>query len=121
VVQAKRKLENEFQPKLKEAIRKRFPGCYIFKLDSSEFQGIPDLLILWNDRWAILEVKREPPTGAKDYYRPNQEWYIDTFNNLSFSSVVYPENKEEVLNAIQQTFRTRRSPRHYQRQQVSLD
>lgn len=106
---------------LKEEIRKRFKGCWIFKLDSSEYQGIPDLLILWNDRWAILEVKREPPTGAKDYYRPNQEWYIEVFNDMSFSSVVYPENQEEVLDAIQQTFRTRRSPRNYQRQQVSLD
>ena len=96
-------LERDFQPKLKKEIRARFPGCYIFKLDSSEFQGIPDLLILWGERWAILEVKREEPTSPDDY-QPNQEWYIEEFNRLSFSSVIFPENKEAVLDDLQQAF-----------------
>lgn len=96
-------LERDFQPLLKKEIRARFPGCYIFKLDSSEFQGIPDLLILFGNQWAILEVKRSEPTRADDY-QPNQEWYIDQFNQMSFSSVIFPENKEAVLNELQQAF-----------------
>lgn len=101
-------LERDFQPKLKKEIRARFPGCCIFKLDSGEFQGIPDLLILWGAQWAILEVKREPPTGRLDYYRPNQEWYIEQFNKMSFSSVIFPENTEAVLDDLQQAFGARR-------------
>ena len=101
-------LEADFQPKLKQEIRDRLPGCCIFKLDSSEFQGIPDLLILWKTHWAILEVKREPPTGRSTYYRPNQEWYIEQFNAMSFSSVIFPENVEAVLDDLQQAFGARR-------------
>lgn len=105
-------LERDFQPELKKEIRARFPGCYIFKLDSSEFQGIPDLLILWGSQWAILEVKRSRIAD----YQPNQEWYIDQFNQMSFSSVIFPENKEAVLDDLQQTFRARRSSRYDQRE-----
>lgn len=97
-------LERDFQPELKKEIRTRFPGCYIFKLDSSEFQGIPDLLILFENKWAILEVKR----SANSDYQPNQEWYIEQFNAMSFSSVIFPENKEAVLDDLQLAFSVRR-------------
>ena len=105
-------LERDFQPELKKEIRARFPGCYIFKLDSSEYQGIPDLLILFNDKWAILEVKR----NAAAIHQPNQDWYVDEFDKMSFSAFIFPENKEAVLNDLQQAFGTRRAPRYYQRQ-----
>ena len=104
-------LESKFQTALKKEVGLILPGSYMFKLDSSERQGVPDQLILWEDRWAILEVKR----SANERFQPNQEWYIEEFNNMSFSSVIYPENKEEVLNAIQQTFRADRQTRRYQR------
>ena len=80
----------------------------MFKLDSSEWQGIPDQLILWKDRWAILEMKR----SANSPFQPNQEYYIDQFNQMSYSSVVYPENKEAVLNDLQHAFGTRRTSRN---------
>lgn len=98
------KLENEFQPLLKEELRAMFPGCFIVKLDSGEYQGIPDLLILWGPQWAILEAKR----SADAPYRPNQKWYINLFNEMSFSSAIFPENKEAVLNDLQQAFGARR-------------
>lgn len=97
-------LESAFQANLKKDVGLILPGSVMFKLDSSEIQGIPDQLILWRDRWAILEVKR----SANSPFRPNQEYYIDMFNRMSFSSVIYPENKEAVLNAIQHTFASRR-------------
>lgn len=103
MTRGKNVLERDFQPQLKEEIRARFPGCFIIKLDSSEYQGIPDLLILWGPRWAILEAKR----SADAPFRPNQEYYIDLFNEMSFSSAIFPENKEAVLHELQQAFGSR--------------
>lgn len=101
-------LERDFQADLKKEIRARFPGCFITKLDSGEYQGIPDLLILFGNQWAILEVKRD----CNAPFRPNQEYYIDQFHMMSFSAVIFPENKEAVLDDLQQAFRARRSPRN---------
>jgi hypothetical protein len=105
------KLESEFQAGLKKEVGLILPGSYMFKLDSSEWQGIPDQLILWEDRWAILELKR----SANSPFQPNQEWYIDQFNKMSYSSVCYPENKEAVLHEIQQAFGTGRTSRNAKR------
>ena len=94
------KLESKFQKELIDDIRKLYPGCIILKNDSSYIQGFPDWTILYNDKWVVLEAKRNK--NAKK--QPNQEYYVKRLNDMSFSSFVYPENKEEVLNGIQQTF-----------------
>lgn len=96
--------ENKYQKKLKEKIWRRFPGAMILKLDPGFIQGLPDLLILYNDRWAALEVKR----SANASHRPNQDYYVNKFNNMSFSSFIYPENEEEVLNAMERSFKIER-------------
>lgn len=98
------RLEREYQAKLIKRIEKALPGAYVRKIIAD--QGWPDLLILWRDRWALLEVKRKPPKASD--FEPNQEWYIEEFDAMSFSACIYPENEEEVLHALQQTFRTRR-------------
>lgn len=103
-------LETVYQSNLKKDIRNRLPGSYVMKMDSQDYQGMPDLLIIWEDCWAILEVKRSAP--APSDYQPNQEWYIDRLNSMSFSSVIYPENQEEVLDALQYSFESRRQARH---------
>lgn len=97
------KREREYQPGLKDRIRDRFPGCLILKNDTSQLQGIPDLLILYRDRWAILEVKRERPTCAEDF-EPNQEYYLELLNEMSFAACIFPENEEEVLNDLALAF-----------------
>lgn len=51
-------LESEFQNKLIQELKKMFKGCIVTKLDSSHIQGIPDLLILYNDKWATLDVEK---------------------------------------------------------------
>ena len=95
-------LESQFQAKLIKELKKRFPGCIVMKSDSGYLQGIPDLLILYNDKWASLECKK----SASAKKQPNQEYYVRRMNEMSFSRFICPENKEEVLNELQQTFQT---------------
>lgn len=78
-----------------------FPGCIVLKNDPNYLQGIPDLLILWGPRWATLEVKK----SANASHQPNQDYYVATMDDMSFSRFIYPENKEEVLHELQQSFR----------------
>ena len=94
------KLERDFQANLIKELKTTFPGCIVMKNDSSYIQGIPDLLVLYNDKWASLEVKK----NASAKRRPNQEHYVDKMNEMSFSRFVYPENKDEVLRDLERTF-----------------
>lgn len=98
------KLERDWQRTLIQELRVIFPGSYIQKNNPNKLQGIPDILILWNDRWATLEVKK----SDKEPYRPNQEWFINQMNEMSFSSMICPENRSEVIDALQTALRSRR-------------
>lgn len=93
-------LENKFQAKLIKEIKNIFPGCIVLKNDSSYLQGIPDLLVLYNDRWASIEVKK----SANAKRQPNQEYYVDKMDSMSFSRFVYPDNKDEVLDELRLYF-----------------
>ena len=92
------RLESGFQDRLINKLKDLFPGCMVFKMD--QIQGIPDLLILYKDKWASLECKRT----ARAKKQPNQEYYVGKMNEMSFSRFVSPENKEEVLDELQQIF-----------------
>lgn len=94
------KLESGFQDKLRKTLEAMFPGCMIFKMD--QIQGIPDLLILYKDKWASLECKK----FASAKRQPNQEYYVGKMNEMSFSRFICPENKEEVLNELFQAFKS---------------
>lgn len=94
------KRESKFQRDLKKEIKEMFPECIITKLDSGDIQGIPDLLILYKDRWATLENKREKNAT----HRPNQDYYVEKMNKMSFSRFIYPENKDEVLLELKKNF-----------------
>ena len=98
------KLERDFQAKLIKELKQIFRGCIVMKNDSSYIQGIPDLLILYRDKWAALECKK----SATASHRPNQEYYVELMDEMSFASFIYPENKEEVLYELQQTLFSRR-------------
>ena len=86
-------LESKFQKDLMDEIRDTYPGCVIIKNDSGYIQGFPDWTIFYRDKWAILECKRSR-TATK---QPNQEYYVERLDGMSFSRFVYPENKDEVL------------------------
>lgn len=96
------KLERDFQAKLIKDIKEMFKGCLVMKMDSSYIQGIPDLLILFKDKWACLECKK----SANATRRPNQEHYVEKMNEMSFSRFIYPENKEEVLHELSEAFKS---------------
>jgi hypothetical protein len=89
--------ENKYQAELIKKIEKNFPGCFVTKNDSSLTQGIPDLLILFGFRWAMLEVKvsENAPT------QPNQEYYVALFNAMSYCSFIYPEIEQKVFYELQ--------------------
>ena len=96
------KKENKFQSDLIKEIESKFDGCIVTKLDSNHIQGIPDLLILYKNKWATLECKKNENAN----HQPNQDYYVGKMNNMSFSRFIYPENKEEVLNDLQQAFKS---------------
>jgi hypothetical protein len=92
--------ENKYQAKLIKKIEKMFPGCLVMKTNSEYKQGLPDLLILYKKYWATLEVKAGQFKGTQ----PNQGYYIELLDDMSFAAYIYPENEEEVLSALQQAF-----------------
>lgn len=96
------KLESSFQANLIRELKRIFPGCVVVKNDPNYIQGFPDLTVFYKDKWAVLECKKE--ANAKK--QPNQEYYVGMLNEMSFSSFIYPENKEEVLYELQQAFFT---------------
>lgn len=95
------RLESGFQDDLREDLYDLFPGCMVMKLDSSYIQGIPDLLVLYEDKWAALECKK----SANARRQPNQKYYVDKMDRMSFAAFIYPENKEEVLYELQRAFK----------------
>ena len=113
-------LESKFQSDLIKKLKKMFPNCIVMKNDSSYIQGIPDLTVLYKDKWAsyiqgipdltvlykdkwaVLECKKE----SNATHQPNQDYYIGLLDKMSFARFIYPENKEEVLNELQQAFCT---------------
>lgn len=99
-----KKLESIFQRELIKEIEATYDGCLVLKNDPDYIQGIPDLLVLYNDRWAALECKR----GSNSAKRPNQSYYVDKMNQMSYAAFICPENKEEVLRGLQQAFTTPR-------------
>jgi len=90
-------LERNYQATLIKKLKSLFPGSVILKNDPDYIQGFPDLTILYKDRWAVLECKRE----KKSSHRPNQDYYVDILNDMSFAAFIYPENEEEVIHALQ--------------------
>jgi hypothetical protein len=99
--------ESQYQNHVIKRLRRMFPDCIILKNDSDYLQGIPDLLVLIGNTWAALEVKAY--VNAPE--QPNQEYYVCEMDNMSFAAFIYPENEEEVLDALQFTFGPRRSAR----------
>ena len=99
--------ENQYQAKLIKRLERMFPGCLVLKNDPDYRQGILDLTIFFGDRWAMLE----PKASRRAKHQPNQDYYVDLANGMSFAAFIYPEIEEEVLSALQQALAPRRRTR----------
>ena len=86
--------ESKFQAKLIKDIKERLPECVVLKNDPTYIQGIPDLAIFNNERWAMLEVKK----SADASHQPNRDYYVEKMDRMSFSRFIYPENRDEVFS-----------------------
>lgn len=104
--------ESRFEAHVLKRLDREFPGCFVVKNDASLVQGIPDRTVFFGDKWAMLEVKE----SANAPERPNQAYYVELFDRMSFARFICPENEEDVFDALQQTFKPRRSSRVSQRQ-----
>ena len=101
------KNENKFQHDFIDKIKTRLPGAIVLKNDPNYIQGIPDLTIFYKNHWATIECKK----SAKAAHQPNQDYYVDEMNKMSYSSFVYPENEEEILDELQQSLQPKRVSR----------
>lgn len=101
---ARKTPEGRFADEMAEDLRQIFPGCVLIKNDEQYLQGIPDWLLLWENHWAMLEFKE----SATADHQPNQDYYVELFDSMSFGAFVYPENKEDILDALQRSFQARR-------------
>lgn len=110
-------LESKFQAALIKELKERFPGCIVLKNDANYKQGIPDLSVFYMDKWAWLETKRSRNAS----HRPLQDFYIQHGDEMSFARFICPENKQEVLDELQQAFQPRRKTRVSRSVQVPLD
>lgn len=92
--------ERDFQAWLIKELKRRFVDCIVIKTDPTYIQGLPDLLILYNDKWAALEVKR----SASASHQPNQDFYIEKMNDMSFAEFIWPEIANDILDALEDYF-----------------
>ena len=100
-------LERDFQAEVIRSIKIMFPDCFVLKCDGSNTpQGFPDVLIINRNKWGVLEFKKSKKDRySKNGVRPNQEYYISKLGEMSFAKFIYPENKEEILDELQQALR----------------
>lgn len=91
-------LEGPYKTRLAKRIARELPGCMILRNDANLIQGIPDMMILFGPRWGALEGKASPDAP----YRPNQQYYVDLMNRMSFAAFIHPSNEEDVLRELYQ-------------------
>jgi len=99
--------ESQYQAKLIDELERRFPGCVILKNDAEYVNGIPDLLILHGNQWAMLEVKASPTSKIQ----PLQPYWVERLDRMSFAAFIDPSNEEDVLRGLEQAFSTGGSTR----------
>lgn len=105
------KSEGKFKTALKKDIQERLPGAMVVYLNPNDIKGIPDMEVMYNDRWAVLEAKASEEDYRKDIANPekmSQSYYVKKMNEMSFAAFIFPENKEEVLNAMESALRSPR-------------
>lgn len=101
MAKSKAQLESEFELATCKEIEQELPGCIILKNDAKKQQGILDRVVFYEDRYAFLEFKR----ASKSERQPNQEYFVERLDKMSFAAFIEPGNKEEVLDGLFSTLR----------------
>jgi hypothetical protein len=97
--------ESDFQKKLIDKIKMMFPDCEVMKQDPKYCTGIPDLVIFYQNKYAMLECKNSLKAYEKSLQNQSiQTYYIEKFSKWSYASYVYPENMDKVLYELQEVF-----------------
>lgn len=99
--------EGVYQSKLIQKLKVMFPEGLILKNDAQYLQGVPDVLILLHGTWGALEVK----LALDSEIQPNQSYYVDKMDQMSFAAFICPENEEKVLYDLQCALAPRRKTR----------
>lgn len=94
------KLESVFQSNLIKEITERLPGSMVLVKPGYYVQGFPDLMVLYENQWACLEVKR----SLNEPYQPNQEWWLGELDSMGFAAMICPENYKEILDEVFRSF-----------------
>lgn len=95
-----RNKEGTFQDSFINDVMSLYPEAIVLKNDANYLQGFPDLTILTSRGTVIAEVKK----SANEKYQPNQEHYLAYMRAMGYPAfTVHPENREEILHAIQQS------------------
>ena len=93
--------ESAVQALIIKELEQQYPGAVVLKTDPLYIQGFPDLLFLEKSFWAALEVKR-----AKNSVRqPNQGYWVDRLDLLSFSRFIYPSNLDRIFDELDDALR----------------
>lgn len=93
-------LERDYQKYLVKKLKVTFQGCIVIKNDAQLKQGIPDLLVLFKDKWVALEVKN----SKSAHHQPNQDYYVERMNKMSYASFICPETEEQVFKELEEVF-----------------
>lgn len=92
--------ENQFQAQVIKNLQEEFPGCVVLKNDANYLQGVPDLSVFYKDHWGMLECKR----SDHEPLRPNQDYYVRKFDDMSFASVITPETENVVYRNMREAW-----------------
>lgn len=93
--------EATYQAKLVRRLRSKFKKlddiAVVMPMDGNTIQGWPDILILADMGWCVLEVK----TDAGADRQPNQEYWLEWCNDRClFASLIWPHCEEQVLEEL---------------------
>lgn len=91
--------ESKFKRELIRKLKEQYPGAVILKNDANDKIGIPDHLMLYGRHWIAFEAKASQHAA----HRPNQDYWVNLLNSMSFASFVYPQNEGWFLHEVQRS------------------
>ena len=92
----KKAKESSFQHSVIKELEERYPGCVVMKNATGFKNGFPDITMYYGPIWAMLECKREEDADK----RPNQDYWVERLNRMSFARIIYPENRVDILGEL---------------------